>query len=174
MILPPTIFLKGVRILGSILFVAGSFTFAVCALQVYLGKLFRWGIASKRLVQQDSASSIPCPGAMGNRDEHSLAKILVLASLSLMFILYYFLAEEEERRMLGKFGEGYREYMNHTGMFLPRLLEARLSAPFEYLREQRSQTDNDHFLHSHRDHWNRIYSQGGYTEFTSHPKQAGI
>ncbi|MFH1074208.1 MAG: hypothetical protein V1752_03875, partial [Candidatus Firestonebacteria bacterium] len=49
MILPPTLFLKSVRILGSILFVFGVVTFIVCACQVYLGKLFKWGVADKGL-----------------------------------------------------------------------------------------------------------------------------
>ncbi len=49
MILPPTLFLKAVRILGSVLFITGALAFVVCALQVYLGKVFRWGIASKGL-----------------------------------------------------------------------------------------------------------------------------
>ena len=134
MILPPTIFLKGVRILGSILFVAGSVTFAVCALQVYLGKLFRWGIAARGLYSRIRHPQYLALELWGIGMSILWPRFLVLASLSLMLILYYFLAEEEERRMLRKFGEGYRKYMNHTGMFLPRLLEARLSAPFEYLR----------------------------------------
>jgi hypothetical protein len=61
-------------------------------------------------------------------------RFLVLASLSVMFILYYFLAGDEERRMLGRFGGGYRRYMDRTGMFLPRSVEALLAAPFGFLR----------------------------------------
>jgi hypothetical protein len=37
-----------------------------------------------------------------------------------MFILYYFLAKDEEKRMLNRYGESYEKYMNSTGMFLPR------------------------------------------------------
>ncbi|MGP8107376.1 MAG: hypothetical protein ACLQLE_16020, partial [Desulfobaccales bacterium] len=51
MILPPTAFLKTVRIAGSIFFVIGFLGFSICALQVYLGKIFKWGIASKGLYQ---------------------------------------------------------------------------------------------------------------------------
>jgi hypothetical protein len=61
-------------------------------------------------------------------------RFLVLASLSVMFILYYFLAKDEERRMLNQFGEGYRGYMERTGMFLPRPVEVRLSAPLRLVR----------------------------------------
>ena len=47
MILPPTLFLKTVRILGSAFFIIGALSFIICALQVYLGKIFKWGIADK-------------------------------------------------------------------------------------------------------------------------------
>jgi len=43
MILPPNLFLKAVRILGSAFFIIGFFAFSMCALQVYLGKIFKWG-----------------------------------------------------------------------------------------------------------------------------------
>ena len=52
MILPPTGFLKAVRIAGSVLFVAGFLGFTICALQVYLGKIFKWGIASKGIYKK--------------------------------------------------------------------------------------------------------------------------
>jgi hypothetical protein len=39
MILPPPLFLKAMRILGSVRFVAGATAFTVCVLQVYLGKI---------------------------------------------------------------------------------------------------------------------------------------
>ena len=45
MILPPTLLLQSVRVAGSVLFLLGLATFTVCALQVYLGKIFKWGIA---------------------------------------------------------------------------------------------------------------------------------
>jgi len=49
-----------------------------------------------------------------------------------MVALYYFLARDEERRMVNQFGERYRQYMAGTGMFFPRQLEqaaARLPFP---------------------------------------------
>ena len=49
MILPPTLFLQSLRVLGSVLFVVGFLLFTVCALQVYLGKIFKWGIADRGL-----------------------------------------------------------------------------------------------------------------------------
>ena len=55
-------------------------------------------------------------------------RFIVLATLSVMFVLYYFLAKDEERRMLGRYGESYRRYQERTGMFLPRALEAPCAA----------------------------------------------
>ena len=47
MILPPTVFLKTIRVIGSVLFVIGSMSFIMCALQVYIGKIFKCGITEK-------------------------------------------------------------------------------------------------------------------------------
>lgn len=41
-----------------------------------------------------------------------------------MVALYYLLARDEERRMLGQFGETYHQYMARTVMFLPKPVEA--------------------------------------------------
>lgn len=133
MILPPTPFLKAVRVLGSILFVIGCIGFFVCALQVYLGKIFKWGIASKGLYGFIRHPQYLALGLWGTGMSILWPRFLVLASLSIMFILYYFLAKDEERRMLGQFGDGYREYLNRTGMFLPRSVEVILAAPFRLL-----------------------------------------
>ena len=54
-------------------------------------------------------------------------RFIVLASLSVMFILYYFLARDEQERMLKQFGASYEDYMDRTGMFVPRPLEKYLS-----------------------------------------------
>ena len=75
MILPPTLFLKSVRVFGSVCFVAGSITFVSCALQVYLGKIFRWGIASRGLYRLYPPSPVYRPLNMGHRDEHTLAPV---------------------------------------------------------------------------------------------------
>lgn len=133
MILPPTDFLKAIRILGSILFVAGAGTFTVCALQVYLGKIFKWGIADKGLYRIIRHPQYLGLGLWGISMSILWSRFLVLASLSLMFVLYYFLAKDEERRMLNQFGEGYGQYMERTGMFVPRFIESRLSAHFKWI-----------------------------------------
>jgi protein-S-isoprenylcysteine O-methyltransferase Ste14 len=123
MILPPTLPLKIIRIAGSVLFILGSMTFVACALQVYLGKIFKRGIARRgiyRFVRHPQYTSL---GIWGVGMAILWPRFIVLATLSIMFILYYFLAKDEERRMIRQYGVSYREYMRKTGMFLPRLRE---------------------------------------------------
>jgi protein-S-isoprenylcysteine O-methyltransferase Ste14 len=134
MILPPTLFLKVVRIAGSVFFLVGFFAFVVCALQVYLGKIFKWGIAEKgiyRYIRHPQYLSLALWGA-------GMAilwpRFIVLVTLALMLILYYFLAKDEERRMLNQYGESYENYMKTTGRFFPRALER----PFASLEKKMS------------------------------------
>jgi protein-S-isoprenylcysteine O-methyltransferase Ste14 len=127
MILPPTPFLKALRVLGSILFVVGAVTFTICALQVYLGKILRWGIADRGLYRIIRHPQYLALGLWGIGMSILWPRFLVLASLSIMFILYYYLAKDEERRMLRLFGDSYRRYMGRTGMFLPHRAEGWVS-----------------------------------------------
>jgi protein-S-isoprenylcysteine O-methyltransferase Ste14 len=137
MILPPTLFLKTIRILGSALFILGLITFTICALQVYLGKIFKWGIAQRGLYRIIRHPQYLALGPWGVGMTILWPRFLVLASLSLMFILYYFLAKDEERRMRRQFGEAYSRYMERTGMFLPRFTESFFSFPFGFIRRER-------------------------------------
>jgi hypothetical protein len=41
----------------------------------------------------------------------------------MMVLVYYALSKDEERRMLAQYPETYREYMQRTGMFLPKWVE---------------------------------------------------
>lgn len=126
-VLPPTMPLKIIRISGSVLFVLGCTTFIICALQVYLGKIFKWGIANHgiyRVVRHPQYSSL---GIWGVGMAILWPRFIVLMTLSIMFILYYLLAKDEERRMIAQYGDSYREYMRNTGMFFP-LIGGRKSA----------------------------------------------
>ena len=123
MILPPTFFLKAVRVFGSVCFVAGSITFFVCAMQVYIGKIFKWGIASHGLYCVIRHPQYAALAVWGIGMSILWPRFTVLAGLSLMFMLYYFLAHDEEKRMLDRYGTSYREYMDRTGMFVPKGVE---------------------------------------------------
>ena len=129
MILPPTLFLKTIRILGSVFFIIGVLSFIICALQVYLGKMFKWGIANKGLYIRIRHPQYLSLGIWGIGMSILWPRFIVLASLSLMFILYYFLAKDEERRMLNQYGDSYKKYMDNTGMFFPKFIESRVALP---------------------------------------------
>jgi protein-S-isoprenylcysteine O-methyltransferase Ste14 len=130
MILPPTLPLKVIRVLGSAFFVIGAVSFVICAVQVYGGKIFKWGVASKGLYKYIRHPQYFSLGLWGIGMCILWPRFIVLASLSIMFILYYFLARDEQLRMLAKFGESYGDYLNKTGMFVPRFIEKR----FGFLR----------------------------------------
>ena len=93
---------------GSVLFLLGLATFTVCALQVYLGKIFKWGIAAKGLYRYIRHPQYLALGLWGIGMAILWPRFIVLATLSLMFILYYFLAKDEERRMLSQYGDSYQ------------------------------------------------------------------
>ena len=90
-----------------------------------MGKIFKWGIAAKGLYAYIRHPQYLFLGVWGVGLVILWPRFIVLATLSLMFILYYFLAKDEERRMLGQHGDTYREYMEHTGMFFPFSLASR-------------------------------------------------
>ena len=123
MILPPTLPLKVIRVLGSAFFVIGAMSFVICAVQVYGGKIFKLGVASKGLYKYIRHPQYFSLGLWGIGMCILWPRFIVLASLSIMFILYYFLARDEQQRMLAKFGESYGDYLNKTGMFVPRFIE---------------------------------------------------
>ena len=124
MVSPPDLLLKTVRVTGSVLFVVGAAVFFICAGQVYYNKFTRRGVALGGLY-----SRIRHPqylGLMLTGLGLSLLwpRFLVAALWAVMVVLYYLLARDEERRMLGQFEGEYREYMNRSGMFLPKGVEA--------------------------------------------------
>jgi protein-S-isoprenylcysteine O-methyltransferase Ste14 len=128
MIVPPTALLMSLRVLGSILFIAGTLIFLVCAAQVYLGKIFRWGMASRglyALVRHPQYTGLVMAGI-------GLTilwpRFLTLMFLAVMMFLYYLLAKDEEQRMLRRYGDTFRAYLERTGMFLPRLRARRVPA----------------------------------------------
>ena len=59
-------------------------------------------------------------------------RFLVVVLWLLMVLVYYFLAKDEEGRMQRQFPDFYREYMQKTGMFLPKRIEDML-APLSVL-----------------------------------------
>jgi protein-S-isoprenylcysteine O-methyltransferase Ste14 len=124
MVLPPDTFLKIVRVAGSVLFVAGGTIFILCAGQVYYHKLAGKGVALGGLYSRIRHPQYLGLGLAGIGLSILWPRFLVIALWAVMATLYYLLAKDEERRMLGQFGETYRQYMDRTGMFLPGGAEA--------------------------------------------------
>jgi len=126
MVMPPGVFLKVLRVTGSVLFVGGALVFLVCAGQVYFHKLARRGPALGGLYAWVRHPQYVALTLTGLGLAILWPRILTLLLWTVMMAIYYALARDEERRMLGAFGEQYRSYMARTGMFLPRRLEALL------------------------------------------------
>lgn len=127
MVIPPDPFLKSLRVAGSALFVGGLTLFMVCAIQIYTAKLFKKGA-----VLRGFYTFIRHPQYLGLAIAGMGLSVLwprfIVAVLWLVMILiYYLLSKDEERRMLKSYGTKYEQYMNTTGMFLPRSIETRLS-----------------------------------------------
>jgi protein-S-isoprenylcysteine O-methyltransferase Ste14 len=123
MVLPPGLFLKAVRVAGSVLLVAGGVAFLACAGQVYLAKLTRRGAVlggPYGWIRHPQYLSLAATGL-------GLAilwpRFLTVVLWNVMVGLYVLLARDEERRMLSAHGDQYRAHMTRTGMFLPRSIE---------------------------------------------------
>jgi hypothetical protein len=121
MIVPPTPFLVGLRVLGSVLFIVGTLIFLICAVQVYLGKLLKWGVASRGFYAVMRHPQYTGLAMAGTGLAILWPRFLTLMFLAVMMFLYYLLAKDEERRMLRRYGEPYQAYLERTGMFFPRL-----------------------------------------------------
>ena len=123
MVLPPGLFLKAVRIAGSLLFVGGAAVFLVCAGQVYTHKLLRRGPAVGGLYAWIRHPQYLALGVTGLGLAILWPRFLTVVLWAVMVAVYAVLARDEERRMVRQFGEQYRGYMARTGRFLPGSLE---------------------------------------------------
>jgi protein-S-isoprenylcysteine O-methyltransferase Ste14 len=123
MVVPPNDFLKFVRILGSVLFSAGIVLFLICALQVYASKFLRRGPAITGLYSLIRHPQYVALATAGAGLAILWPRFLVLVLWLVMVLVYYLLARDEEGRMQKQHPEAYRDYMQRTGMFLPRYIE---------------------------------------------------
>jgi protein-S-isoprenylcysteine O-methyltransferase Ste14 len=123
MIVPPDDFLKFVRIMGSVLFVGGIAVFLVCAVQVYANKFLKKGTALKGLYSVIRHPQYVGLGTAGIGLSILWPRFLVAVLWLIMILLYYFLSKDEERRMLKQYPDTYKDYIEHTGMFLPKKIE---------------------------------------------------
>ncbi len=127
MVLPQDLFLQFIRVMGSILFVAGMAIFLVCAAQIYTAKFRRKGAVLGGLYSAIRHPQYLALGIAGLGLSILWPRLLTIVLWICMVLVYYFLAKDEERRMLNAHEETYRTYMGKTGMFLPRGLEKSLT-----------------------------------------------
>ncbi len=127
MVVPPDGFLKFIRVMGSVLFVAGIVVFLLCALQVYASKFLKKGAVLKGLYSFIRHPQYLALGLAGIGLSILWPRILTIVLWLAMIALYYLLSKDEERRMLKRYPEPYAQYMEKTGMFLPGKLERKLS-----------------------------------------------
>lgn len=127
MVIPPDGFLKFIRIMGSVLFVAGIAVFLLCSLQVYASKFLKKGAVLKGLYSFIRHPQYLALCAAGIGLSILWPRILTVVLWVFMTGIYYLLSKDEERRMLKSYPETYKAYMERTGMFLPVKLERKLS-----------------------------------------------
>jgi len=123
MILPQDWLLQFIRVMGSVLFVIGIVVFLVCAIQIYTAKFAKKGAVLGGLYAYIRHPQYLALGIAGLGLSILWPRFLTIVLWLIMTIVYYFLAKDEERRMLNSHEETYRAYMNKTGMFLPRNIE---------------------------------------------------
>jgi len=112
--------------MGSVLFVGGMGLFFVCALQVYSHKFLKKGAVLKGLYSYIRHPQYLNLAIAGTGLSILWPRFLVVVFWLVMTLMYYFLAKDEERRMLNLHNGSYREYMKKTGMFLPKKIENML------------------------------------------------
>ncbi len=127
MILPQDWFLQFVRVMGSVLFVAGMLIFFICAGQIYTAKFTKKGAVLGGLYSVIRHPQYLALGIAGLGLSILWPRFLTIVLWLVMTLVYYFLAKDEERRMLNAYEITYRAYMQKTGMFLPRTIERSLT-----------------------------------------------
>jgi protein-S-isoprenylcysteine O-methyltransferase Ste14 len=127
MVLPRDAFLQFVRVTGSVLFVLGMAIFCICAIQIYSAKFMKKGAVLSGLYSSIRHPQYMALGLAGLGLSILWPRFLTVVLWLVMALVYYFLARDEERRMLNAHGSAYRAYMNKTGMFLPKRLEETIT-----------------------------------------------
>jgi protein-S-isoprenylcysteine O-methyltransferase Ste14 len=128
MVLPQDLFLQFVRIMGSVLLIFGMSVFCMCAAQIYIAKFRKKGAVLGGLYSFIRHPQYLALGIAGLGLSILWPRFLTVVLWLVMALVYYFLAKDEERRMLNAHEDTYRAYMEKTGMFLPKSVE-RLITP---------------------------------------------
>jgi protein-S-isoprenylcysteine O-methyltransferase Ste14 len=127
MVVPPNELLRFVRVMGSALFLLGIAVFFVCAIQVYTNKFLKRGAVLQGLYRWIRHPQYLGLSIAGVGLGILWPRFLVVVLWLVMIVVYYLLSKDEERRMLGQFPETYGEYVERTGMFLPKRIEGPMA-----------------------------------------------
>jgi len=127
MVVAPDDLLKSIRILGSTLFIGGILVFFTCAVQVYVNKFFRKGAVSRGLYRFIRHPQYVGLAVTGIGLSILWPRFLVAVLWLMMILVYFFLSKDGERRMLKEHPTTFKEYMERTGMFLPKKIENLVS-----------------------------------------------
>lgn len=123
MVVPATDALRFIRIMGSVLFILGMGTFFLCAIQVYTNKFLKKGTALRLLYSYIRHPQYLGLGIAGIGLSILWPRFIVAVLWLAMILIYYFLSKDEERRMLAAHEAEYTQYMQKSGMFLPKSIE---------------------------------------------------
>ena len=117
-------------LLGIVIFVVGFG-------QIYWAKFTGQGAVERGLYRYIRHPQYVALAIIGLGASLYWSRFIVIIAFVSMLCVYVFLARVEEKICLQKFGEPYREYMDRTGMFLPRLSESHKRAPHKHASRTR-------------------------------------
>ena len=100
MVLPEDPLLQFVRVTGSVLFVLGMAVFFICAIQIYAAKFMKKGAVLGGLYSSIRHPQYLALGLAGLGLSILWPRFLTIVLWLVMALVYYFLAKDEERRML--------------------------------------------------------------------------
>lgn len=120
------------------LILIGGALFLAAAIPLYGAKLLRRGQVSGGLYRHVRHPQYVALATVGLGTVLLWPRFIVAITFVVMIYLYYLLARWEEDQCLRRFGRSYRAYVESTGMFLPRAVEARLPTPLPRSRTGRA------------------------------------
>ncbi len=105
---------------GRFLFLGGLIFFLIAAFQIYYAKFAKKGAVTGGFYKSIRHPQYTAFSIMGFGVLLVWPRFLVLIGYVIMLFAYYFLARKEEAECEEKFGETYRDYLQHTGRFWPK------------------------------------------------------
>jgi protein-S-isoprenylcysteine O-methyltransferase Ste14 len=115
---------NGLVLISWPLILTGLVLFIFGFIQIYWAKFTRRGAVVGGLYRHIRHPQYVALAIIGLGCALYWSRFIVILAFVSMLCLYYLLARIEEQICLEKFGDSYRDYLDRTGMFLPRRWEA--------------------------------------------------